>query len=117
MSPNGWWPTFLHVQVRRYRCPSCSRVWRQNTRAAAQARSKLTRDAVVWALKSLVIDRVSILRIAAGLGVAWNTANTAVLAASQQLLINDPTRLEAMYEVLDCQPRDLLEWEPDSPNH
>ena len=94
--PNGWWPTILEVQVRRYRCPSCSRVWRQNTRAAAEARSKLTRHAVVWALKSLVIDRMSISRIAAGLGVAWNTANTAVLAAGQHLLINDPTRLDGV---------------------
>jgi len=71
-------------------------VWRQNTRAVAEVRSKLTRHAVVWALKSLVIDRMSISRIAAGLGVAWNTANTAVLAAGQHLLINDPTRLDGV---------------------
>jgi len=74
-------------------------VWRQNTRAVAEVRSKLTRHAVVWALKSLVIDRMSISRIAAGLGVAWNTANTAALAAlaaGQHLLINDPTRLDGV---------------------
>ncbi|WP_092613847.1 ISL3 family transposase [Raineyella antarctica] len=94
--PFGWWPTILAVRVRRYRCPSCERVWRQDMRPAAPSRSKLSRDAITWALKSLVIDRMSVTRIAQALGVAWNTANTAILAAGRALLINDPTRLDGV---------------------
>ncbi|MCT1608101.1 transposase family protein, partial [Nesterenkonia massiliensis] len=62
--PLGWRPTTLWVRVRRYRCPDCARVWRQDTSTAAAPRTKLTRHAVLWALKSLVIDRLSIARIA-----------------------------------------------------
>jgi len=69
-------------------------VWRQNTEQAAVPRAKLSRHAVLWALKSVVIDRLSIARVAAGLGVSWHTVNDAVLAAGRQLLINDPTRLD-----------------------
>lgn len=94
--PFGWWPTILHVRVRRYRCEPCGRVWRQKTSAAAPSRSKLSRDAITWALRALVIDRMSVTRIAHGLGVAWNTANTAILAAGRQLLINDPTRFDGV---------------------
>jgi transposase len=35
-------------------------------------------------------------RIAAGLGVAWNTANDAVLAEGHRRLINDPTRFDGV---------------------
>lgn len=38
--------------------------------------------------------RLSITRVAAGLGGAWNTANDTVLEAGRRLLIQDPTRLE-----------------------
>ncbi|EXF23883.1 transposase [Nesterenkonia sp. AN1] len=54
---------------------------------------------MLWALKSLVIDRMSITRIAASLGAAWHTVNDAVLAAGRQLLINDPARFDGV-EVL-----------------
>ncbi|WP_446459543.1 hypothetical protein [Streptomyces mirabilis] len=66
--------------------------WCQDTTAAAASRVKLSTQAVVWALKSVVIDRMSIARITAGLGVSWNTVNDAVLATGHQLLIADPTR-------------------------
>lgn len=94
--PFGWWPTILQVQVRRYRCEPCGRVWRQKMSAAAPSRSKLSRDAITWALRALVIDRLSIARIADGLGVAWNTVNTAVLTAGRALLIEDPTRFDGV---------------------
>lgn len=94
--PLGWRPTALRLRVRRYRCPDCRTVWRQDTTAAAAPRSKLSRHAVLWALKSVVIDRLSITRVAAGLGVAWNTANDAVLAAGRELLIDDPTRFDGV---------------------
>ena len=34
--PVGWRPTVLAVTVRRYRCPGCTHVWRQDTTAAAE---------------------------------------------------------------------------------
>lgn len=46
----------------------------------------------MWALKIVVIDRMPIARITAGLGVSWNTVDDAVLATGHQLLIADPTR-------------------------
>jgi transposase len=94
--PVGWRPTILAVRVRRYRCSGCGHVWRQDTSAAAAPRSKLSRHAVLWALKSVVIDRLSIARVAALLGTSWHTANTAVLAAGRELLINDPARLDGV---------------------
>ena len=94
--PVGWRPTLLHVTVRRYRCPGCGHVWRQDTTSAAEPRSKLSRSAVLWALKSVVIDRLSIARVADGLGTSWHTVNDAVLDAGRALLINDPTRLEGV---------------------
>nr|BFF06739.1 ISL3-like element ISAar39 family transposase [Brevibacterium otitidis] len=54
----------------------------------------LSWHAALWALKGVVIDRLSVARVAAGLAVAWNTANDAILAAGQKLLINDPTRFD-----------------------
>ena len=94
--PLGWRPTILQVRVRRYRCGDCSRVWRQDTSPAAAPRSRLSRHAVLWALKSIVVDRMSIARVAAGLGTSWHTVNDAVLAAGRELLIDDPARLEGV---------------------
>lgn len=92
--PFGRRPTQLKLRIRRYRCPDCRTVWRQN--AAAEARAKLSRHAALWALCADVIDRLSITRVAAGLGVAWNTANDAVLDTGRRLLIEDPTCLEGV---------------------
>jgi len=71
-------------------------VWRHDLRAAAPTRGKLSRDAVTLAVKHIVIDRLSIARIAAVLGVAWNTCSDAILAAAEELLFNDPTRLDGV---------------------
>jgi len=70
--PMGWRPTVLDVTIRRYRCAGCGHVWRQDTSSAAAPRSKLSRAAVLWALKSVVIDRLSIARVAEGLGASWH---------------------------------------------
>ncbi|MDT0262480.1 ISL3 family transposase [Jatrophihabitans lederbergiae] len=94
--PLGWRPTILVVRVRRYRCTGCGHVWRQDTSSAAAPRAKLSRHAVLWALKSVVLDRLSIARVAAGLGASWHTVNDAVLAAGRALLINDPHRLDGV---------------------
>lgn len=92
----GWRPTMLEVRVRRYRCTGCGHVWRQDTSSAAAPRAKLSRHAVLWALKSVMVDRLLIASVAAGLGTSWHTANDAVLAAGRQLLINDLSRFDGV---------------------
>ncbi len=50
--PYGWRPTILHVSVRRYRCPECAHVWRQDMSQAADprtaARESLARGSAAW---------------------------------------------------------------------
>ncbi|MGN6245178.1 MAG: ISL3 family transposase [Motilibacteraceae bacterium] len=94
--PFGWRPTTLLVTIRRYRCPGCGHVWRQDTSAAAEPRAKLSWAALRWALEGIVCAHLSIARVAEALGVAWNTANTAVLAEGRRVLIEDPTRFEGV---------------------
>lgn len=84
------------VRLRRYRCPDCCTVWRQDTTATAGSRTKLSRDAGFWALKSAVIDRMSIARVAENLGTAWHTVNDAAFETGSELLINDPARFEGV---------------------
>lgn len=71
-APFGHRPTTLLVRVRRYRCGHCARVWRQDTTAAAAPRSKLSRGGLGWALHALVVDHLTVTRVAAGLGVGWH---------------------------------------------
>ena len=94
--PLGWRPTTLEVIVRRYRCTQCGHVWRQDTSKAAQPRAKLSRAGLRWALEGIVCQHLSVARVAEGLGVAWNTANDAVLAEGRRVLINDVTRFEGV---------------------
>jgi transposase len=94
--PLGWRPTILRVQVRRYRCQACGRVWREDLSKVAAPRSKLTRQAVLWAVKSVVVDRLTVARVASNLGVDWHTANKAVLDAGRELLIGDPSRFDGV---------------------
>jgi transposase len=94
--PLGWRPTTLLVVIRRYRCPGCGHVWRQDTSKAAEARSKLSRRGLRWALESIVVAHLTVARIAEGLGVSWNTANDAVLAEGRRVLIEDPNRLDGV---------------------
>ena len=86
----------LQVRVRRYQCTGCGRVWRQDLTPAAEPRSKLSRAALRWALEALVIQHLSMSRIASSLDVAWNTANHAVLAEGQRVLIADPARFDGV---------------------
>jgi len=94
--PFGMRPTTLLVRVRRYRCSGCDRVWRQDLTMAAEPRSKLSRGALRWALTALVVDHLTVARVADHLGVGWHTANTAVLAEGCRRLIDDPTRLDGV---------------------
>ena len=41
-------------------------------------------------------QHLTVARVAEGLGVAWNTANDAVLAEGQRVLINDPGRFDGV---------------------
>jgi hypothetical protein len=75
------------------------RVWacvRQDTSRAAEPRARLSRRGLAWALEAIVCQHLSIARVAQGLGVAWNTANDAVLAEGRRVLINDPGRLNGV---------------------
>ena len=88
--PFGWRPTTLAVTVRRYRCGSCRRVWRQDTSRGGRAEGEADRAAVRWALEALVLQHLTVARVAEGLAVAWDTANDAVLAEGQRVLIATP---------------------------
>jgi len=94
--PFGWRPTTLLVTIRRYRCTGCGHVWRQETSRAAGPRAKLSRRGLRWALEGLVVQHLTVARVAEGLGVAWNTANDAVLAEGRRVLIEDPGRLDGV---------------------
>lgn len=43
-----------------------------------------------WALEAIVVQHLTVARVAEVLAVSWNTANDAVVADGQRVLINDP---------------------------
>lgn len=92
--PFGHRPTTLLVRVRRYKCSGCGRIWRQDTSLAAPIRAKISRGGLRWGLEGLVLDHLSVSRVAAGLGVSWSAANEAVLAEGRRTLIDDPGRFD-----------------------
>ena len=94
--PFGWRPTVLLVTLRRYRCIGCGHVWRQDITRAAEPRARLSRRGLRWALEGIVVQHLSVARVAEGLGVSWNTANSAVLAEGKRVLIEDPHRFDAV---------------------
>jgi transposase len=71
-------------------------VWRQDTTKAAEPRAKLSRRGLRWALEGIVVQHLTVARLAEGLGVAWNTANDAVLAEGKRVLIDDEHRLDGV---------------------
>ncbi|MDX2377596.1 ISL3 family transposase [Microbacterium sp. LRZ72] len=92
--PFGHRPTTLLVRVRRYRCAHCRRTWRQDTSVAAQPRAKISRGGLEWALRGIVVDHLTVSRVAAGLGVSWSAANDAVLAEGRRRLVDDLDRFD-----------------------
>jgi len=94
--PFGWRPTTLLVSVRRYRCSGCGHVWRQDISRAAPPRAKLSRAGLRWALEAIVVQHLTVARVAEALGVSWNTANDAVLAEGRRVLIDDPHRMDGV---------------------
>jgi hypothetical protein len=51
---------------------------------------------LAWALTGLVVQHLTVARVAEALGVAWNTANDAVLAEGKRVLIADPARFDGV---------------------
>lgn len=95
-APFGWRPAMLQVTIRRYRCSGCCHVWRQDLTCAAAPRAKISRGGLRWALQGLVVQHLTVARVAEGLAVSWNTANNAVLAEGQRMLIADPHRFDGV---------------------
>jgi len=71
-------------------------VWRQDTTGAAQPRSKLSRGGLRWALEGIVVQHLTVARVAEGLGVSWDCANASVLEEGRRVLINDEHRFEGV---------------------
>ena len=94
--PLGWRPTILVLNIRRYQCRNCHLVWQQDTSAAAEPRAKISRAGIMWGLVAIVYNHLAMNAVARALGVSWNTANSAVLAAGAKMLINDPNRLDGV---------------------
>ena len=67
-----------------------------DTSRAAEARAKLSRRGLRWALEAIVVQHLTVARVAEGLDVAWNTANDAVLAEGKRVLISDPHRFDGV---------------------
>lgn len=94
--PFGHRPTTLLLTLVRFVCSGCARVWRQDTTAVAEPRAKLTRTALTWALRALIVQRLTVARVAEALAVSWHTANDAVLTEGQCVLIADPARFDGV---------------------
>jgi transposase len=94
--PFGHRPTSLLVTISRFGCEPCRHVWRQDTSRVAAPRAKLSRRALAWALHAIVVQHLSVARVAEALAVTWNTANNAVLDEGRRVLIDDPHRLEGV---------------------
>jgi transposase len=97
--PFGWRATTLLVTIRRYRCTDCAHVWREDTGQAAEPRARLSRRALRWALEAIVVQHLTVARIAEALAVSWNTANNAVLDEGKRVLISDPHRLDGVHVI------------------
>lgn len=74
-------------------CGAKTRLWRPS-----HARSSPGEGwrGLAWALEGIVIAHLTVARVAEGLGVAWNTANDAVLAQGTRVLIEDPNRFDGV---------------------
>lgn len=95
-APFGHRPTTLLVRLRRYRCDNCRCTWRQDMSKAAAPRARISRGGLEWALQGIVVDHLTVTRVAAGLGVSWSAANDAVLAEGRRRLIDDPHRFDGV---------------------
>src|SRR5690606_12339869 len=95
LTPYGQRPTRLLLRIRRWR-RACGCFWHEDTSSAAPPRSKLSHGAIRWALAAIVLDDLSVSRIANHLDVAWHTANNALINEGRRLLVNDPRRFDGV---------------------
>lgn len=82
--------------MRRYRCIGGGHVWRQDTTAAAEPRAKLSRGGLRWALEGIVVQHLSMARVADGLGGVVEHRQQRGLAEGRRVLIEDPDRFDAV---------------------
>lgn len=94
--PYGHRPTTLLLRIRRWKCSNCNTFWQEDSSSAAPSRSRLSYGAIHWALSAIVVDHLSVSRVADHLGVAWHTANNAIINEGQRLLFNDPARFDGV---------------------
>ncbi|MCI9889551.1 ISL3 family transposase, partial [Micrococcales bacterium 31B] len=97
--PFGHRPTTLLIRVRRYQCSGGDRGWRQDTTKAAPPRAKISRGGLAWGLAGIVLDHLSVSRVAAGLGVSWFAASDAILSEGRRRLIDDPFRFDGVTSI------------------
>ena len=71
-------------------------MWRQDTSQPAEPRAKLSRRGLRWAAQGLVVQHLTLARVVDRIGVSWNTADNAVLAEGQRVLIDDPHRFDGV---------------------
>ena len=93
--PFGWRPTTARDDL-SLPVPGCGHVCRQDISKAAQPRAKLTRGGLRWALTAIVCQHLTVARVAEALGVAWNTANDAVLTEGRRVLMADLARFDGV---------------------
>ena len=94
-APYGQRPTKLLLRIRRWNC-ACGWFWHEDSSSAAPPRSKLSYGAIRWALAAIVLDHLSVSRVASHLDVAWHTANNAIISEGKRLLFNDPARFDGV---------------------
>ena len=68
----------------------------RDTTLAAEPRAKLSRRGLRWALEGIVVQHLTVARVSERLGVAWDTASSAVLAEGERVPIDDPSRFDGV---------------------
>ena len=71
-------------------------MWRQGISKAAESCAKISRRRLAWAPKGIVCQHLTVARVAEGLVVSWNTANNAVLAEGNRMVIDDSHRFDGV---------------------
>ncbi|WP_333490478.1 ISL3 family transposase [Bifidobacterium pseudolongum] len=84
--PYGDDAVHLLVRVRRYECVPCSRSWSDDLEEAAAGRGVLSGPAVMWALRRVCLDSMTVSACARLLRVAWAVADRTVRDRGMPLL-------------------------------
>ena len=84
--PYGDDAVHLLVRVRRYECVPCSRSWSDDLEAVGAGRGVLSVPAVMWALRRVCLDSMTVSACARLLHVAWAVVDRAVRERGMLLL-------------------------------